>query len=172
MKALHIPTPAGIAPEVIETIRAGCASEEGSGERVRALLAHEPAWVERIPSLAAAAQAAILGQVSAPVLAEEAWRAKVEAVRTSLAMPGDRELERLLIERVTLSWLAVTVAEVRRAARWQEGVPNGAVEFWDRHVSRLNADFLRASKALASVRRLRLPSVQVNVGAQQVNYAG
>ena len=45
-------------------------------------------------------------------------------------------------------------------------------EFYDRHVSRLNADLFRATRALATVRKLRRPVVQVNVAEQQINVAG
>jgi hypothetical protein len=84
------------------------------------------------------------------------------------------ELERLLIDRIVVTWLHVQRAETDRAA-----VRNGATlskaAFYHKEASRALADHVRAVTALARVRRLLRPSVaQVNIaaaGGQQVNLA-
>ena len=169
MSVQHLTPPAGTSKADLETLRAGCGNEEGSRQSVRALLARDPAWIERIGTLAGHAEQAILAMAQGQVLVEEAWRAELIAVRTSLYHPGDGALERLLVQRVALCWLALSIAELTRASCWKEGTSTETGELWDRRVSRLNRDFLQASKTLAAARRLRLPTLQVNVGAQQVN---
>jgi len=103
-----------------------------------------------------------------------AVRAWVQQMREGLALPDDTGLESLLVQRVSLCQLAVNDAERRRAQIWgcPGGVSHESADFWDRHVSRLNADLLQATRTLATVRKLRRPVVQVNVAKQQVNVAG
>jgi hypothetical protein len=127
--------------------------------------------LQHIGTLAAAAEEALLDCYQGKVFTEEAVRAELNTLRTSRAELGDGALERMLAARVALTWFALHRAEVCRAGKWRDGCSVESGDFWDRHVSRLNEDFLRASKALAKVRHLRRPAVQVNIGAQQVNVA-
>jgi hypothetical protein len=102
----------------------------------------------------------------------KALRQQVDQWRQDLLLPGDGSLEELVVERVIASFLAAASAEELRAACLIGGHSNESTEFWDRHLSRTNADFLRAAKTLATIRRLRLPVVrQLNIGQQQVNVA-
>lgn len=97
------------------------------------------------------------------------WLAEV---RASLAEPGDTGLEQMLVSRVALCSLAVNQAECDRAGAWDKGnMSPETADFWDRHVARLDADLLKASRTLAQVRKLRRPVVQLNVAEQQVNVA-
>ena len=53
-----------------------------------------------------------------------------------------------------------------------EGLTPSDATFWDRHVSTLHGDFLKACRALADVRRLARPTVlaQMNIAdKQQIN---
>jgi len=61
-----------------------------------------------------------------------------------------------------------------RGHRWNstDGITHEAPDFWDRRLSRLNADLFKATRVLATVRKFRRPVVQVNVAEQQVNVAG
>jgi hypothetical protein len=93
--------------------------------------------------------------------------------RASLVEPGDTGLEQMLVSRVSLCTLAVNQAESDRAGAWKKGGLSPEVaDFYDRHVSRLNSDLLKATRALATVRKLRRPVVQVNLAEQQINIAG
>lgn len=164
--------PAGTNREDVQILQAALADAPEARERFGELLARDPSWIDRIGGLAADAERALLDSTKPSLVVDETWRADLDRLRTTLAQPGDGPLERLVIERVALTWLALSVAELRRAARWSSGVSSRDGLFWDRHVSRLNGDFLKASRALAMVRRLRIPPIQVNVGGQQVNIAG
>ena len=169
VRKLNFPpeTPHEDAAAVVAAVR----GEEGAREKVRALLARDPAWIERIGSLEADAVDAVLAQLDPHVLVQESARAELARMRESLLLPSDGPLERLIVNRVALCWLNLTMAETHRGLRVQQKGVTEAIGHLDRHVTRLNADFLRASKTLAMVRRLRRPSVQVNVAQQQVNVA-
>jgi hypothetical protein len=104
------------------------------------------------------------------VLVKESMRRRLVAVRASLAMPGDGALEYLLVDRVALCYLALNFAEQLRADKWRPSISTEAADFWDRHISRLNGDFLKACKTLTLVRRLLRPTVaQMNIAERQVN---
>lgn len=165
----NVDVPSETRPEDALTLLAAANDEDGSREKVQELLAREPAWIERLGALASEAEDAVVAQVGEQVLVQEAARAELARTRESLLLPSDGPLERMIVCRVALCWLNLTMAEAARARRLQKCGASEATSFWDRHVSRLNGDFLRASKTLATVRRLRLPTLRVNVERQQVN---
>lgn len=78
-------------------------------------------------------------------------------------------LERLLIEAVTLTWIGYTNVERRASGIWSESHTVSSGEYWDKRVSAAQRRYLRAVETLARVRRLQLPALQGNIGAQQVN---
>jgi hypothetical protein len=114
----------------------------------------------------------VLESMAGKDVSGKALRQQVEHWRQDLLQPGDGPLEELVVERVIASFLAAANAEELRTTCLIGGHSNESTEFWDRHLSRTNADFLRAAKTLATIRRLRLPVVrQLNIGQQQVNVA-
>jgi hypothetical protein len=107
---------------------------------------------------------------------------KVAAIRVELGSAEASPLERLLIDRVCLTWLALHYVELNRVQLMQRGgLDWQAGEYYDRRVSMAQKRYLAAIRALATVRRLLAPrpspvqvahADQVNVatdGAQQVN---
>jgi len=109
------------------------------------------------------------------LLRQETLRSRLAWIRKSLAQEGDGELECLLIHRVVLAWLALATGEQLRVQKWQTGMTTADADLWDRHVSRLHTEFLRASKTLAQVRKLNRATVvnQLNIAEQQqINVLG
>jgi hypothetical protein len=97
-------------------------------------------------------------------------------MRIDLGFDDAPEIERLLIDRIVLTWLHLQHVEYRRSAQWSTGDSSHArLSFYDRATERAQADHVRAITALARLRKLRLPNVaQVNIvapGAQQTNLA-
>jgi hypothetical protein len=93
-----------------------------------------------------------------------------EQIQKDMARPGDGELERLLIQQVALSWMKLAYTEYLHESYLTDG--NTTIkqcDFWERRLSAAQRRYLRATETLARVRRLQLPAVQINVGAQQVN---
>jgi hypothetical protein len=93
-----------------------------------------------------------------------------EQLQKDLARPGDGELERLLVAQVALSWLKLALTEYQHGHFLLNG--NESIkkcDFWERRLSAAQRRYLRSTETLARVRRLQLPAVQVNIGAQQVN---
>ncbi len=149
-------------------------SRPGSREALQEIMRERPELcallVERHGDYSKRAVDALLQYASGGnVLVDEATRAWLTELQDTLAEPDDTALESLLVHRVVLCWLAVNAAERLRSENWKEGISTQAADFWDRHVSRLNTDFLKAVRGLATVRKLRRPVAQVNVAGQQVN---
>jgi hypothetical protein len=138
---------------------------------VRELL-KDPAKVDVLGGdLAAQAQLALVRAAAGKDLAfREALIRKLELLREELAGPDPSPLVRLLVERVVACWLWVHYAETI-AAQGLEAPPKWR-EFYQRWVGHAHRSFLSALRALAQVRKLAMPVLQVNIAREQVNVAG
>jgi hypothetical protein len=93
-----------------------------------------------------------------------------EQIQKDMAQSGDGELERLLIQQIALSWMKLAYTEYLHVSYLTDGSTTiKQADFWERRLSAAQRRYLRAVETLARVRRLQLPAVQINVGAQQVN---
>lgn len=84
-----------------------------------------------------------------------------------LSKPTDTELERSLIEHIALCLLRLQELE----AAYPEHGSIELFDYWDRHLAAAQRRFLNACTALARVKRLALPVVQLNIGDKQINVA-
>jgi len=149
-------------------------SRPGSRETIRKFMEDCPGLsvLEDFGNAAQSAERELVNRASGGnVLVDETTRSWIAEVRAELVEPGDTELEKMLVQRTVLCWLSVNTAEQLRAKKWEGSIVTEAADFWDRHVSRLQSDFLRACRMLATVRRLRRPTLQMNIAEKQVNVA-
>ena len=162
----------GAPSHILSDVRKG---REGSRQALQKLFDQYPGVAGPMGDLAQVAEKSVVSMaVGGDPVGEESVRWWLADMRKRLEKPGEGELERLLIQRVALSWLAVNTAEKLRAERWNKGISHADAIFWDRHVSRLDADFQRACRTLSEVRRLARPAVlaQMNIAdKQQINIA-
>ena len=94
--------------------------------------------------------------------------AKIEQMRKELGGPAPSPLEQMLVERIICCWLQVNEAD--RSFRTREGGGTLAQgEYWQRRLDRAHRRFLQSIKALAQIRKLLGPNVQVNVAEKQIN---
>lgn len=89
-----------------------------------------------------------------------AIQAKLEQLRRELAGPDPSPVERLLAERAALCWLRLNELEIRLSTR---GLGADAIDRLTRRLNAAHGRYLSSLKALATVRRLALPPVQVNL---------
>ena len=102
-------------------------------------------------------------------LVREAYEKKAAALRRELLASGDSPLERLLVDRVVLTWLQAMHADTVYASMLKgDGHSFKEGAYSQERQDRANARHLKAVKALASVRKLLVPSVQVNIGRNQI----
>jgi len=91
---------------------------------------------------------------------------RLRELKQELSGPAPTPLERLLIERILTCWLEVNWYD-SRAAGFSGSVQLG--NYYQKRQDRAHRRYLSAVKALAQVRRLELPAIQVNIGQHQVN---
>ena len=164
-----LPEPVDVHPEikrVWEIIDSANKGRKGSREALLKLLDQHPEIEPVFGDQALLAEDHLLSMAAGKsVVRREFTRRFLATMRRKLAQSGDGELERLVIERVVLSWHSLCFVEGRRAARYCEGITQADIAFWDRRVSSLQGDFLKACRALGDLRRLARPTVlaQMNI---------
>jgi hypothetical protein len=120
-----------------------------------------PELAALLGDLAAHAEQAILTLAAGDNLAaREAIARQAAALRDELTQAGASPLERLLIQRVVLCWLAVNAADIE-AAHLLRTVPGAAPAVAASHtrLGQAQQRLLAAGKALAVVRKLLRPAV-------------
>jgi hypothetical protein len=103
------------------------------------------------------------------LMSKEAVTRKLDLLRTELAGANPTPVERLLVERVVACWLQVQDADIRYARA--KNLPMEWGDHYQRRMDRAHQRYVSALKALASVRRLAVPVLQVNIARKQVNVA-
>ena len=99
------------------------------------------------------------------VLAEALPR-KLEAIRSELVGPNPPPLEKLLVERVVTCWLYLHQLEVTYGGA---NMSPDLATYYQQSIQRAQKNYLAAIKTLATVRKLALPALQVNIARKQVN---
>ncbi|MDP9356833.1 MAG: hypothetical protein M3R02_16380 [Chloroflexota bacterium] len=139
---------------------------------LRSLLEDHPQLWEGVGNLAREAELTLVRLVAGPnTVTKEALRRKLDALRQEVAGPAPSPLERLLADRVVLGWLGLAVADGQYHRSLVQGLSQSDDEFHQRRVERAQRRYLAAVKALAQVRRLGVPALQVNIGDKQINVA-
>ncbi len=102
-------------------------------------------------------------------LAREGFGRRADELRRELLASGDSPLERLLVDRVVACWLQVAQADMAYAILLKgDGHSFREGTYHQESQDRAHARFLKATRALATVRRLLVPAVQINVAEKQI----
>lgn len=105
---------------------------------------------------------------------KESLRAEINAFAADLAGANPSPVERVLSETAALSWFALRMAEAHYAgaANSERGLTIAQSDYHQRRIDRAHRRLLATLKTLATVRRLGVPAVQINLARNQVNVAG
>lgn len=76
-----------------------------------------------------------------------------------------------MIDQVILCWLRLYCVEFAQATAVKKNAPFHEMEYWDRRLCAAQRRYLRACETWARIRKHRVPGLQVNIGAKQVNVA-
>jgi hypothetical protein len=162
-----VPTDPTELQKVLERAQRG---DETTLPVLRELL-KETRMVEACGNLAEHFERTLVRKLSGKDLAvSEGLRRKLGCLRAELAGPTPTPLERLLVERIVACWLHLYYLEAAYAGKDSMG-PELA-SYYQRSLSAAHTRYLSAIKALALVRKLALPVLQVNIAREQVNVAG
>ena len=99
----------------------------------------------------------------------EGLKRKLTSLRQELEGPSPSPTERFLVDRAVACWLQVQEADLRYANMGNCSLAQA--NFHLKRQDRAHRRFLSAMKTLATVRKLALPMLQVNIGENQVNVA-
>jgi hypothetical protein len=100
----------------------------------------------------------------------EAIKLKMKTLRQDLAGPAVTPLEALLIDRIVICWLQVQTADLAHAKGEAQTI---ALEtFQLRRQDSANRRYLAAIRSLATIRKMALPALQINLGQNQFNLTG
>jgi hypothetical protein len=103
------------------------------------------------------------------ILRQEAIKQELDSIRSELEGPDPTPIERLLAERASLCWFIVHWYE--NAFAKADGMSIVQADYSQRRIDKAHARFLSAIRTLAQVRKLALPTLQLNIARNQVNVA-
>jgi hypothetical protein len=155
------------------TKRQQAAAAEQRRQTVQYVLRDYPEiWLAMREQLSSA-EKALIEAVASDDVVRLMLTASVGGIRRELGYAGAPMLEQLLIEQIALASLDLNIVQQHYAkGSLGEHTPKRGA-YWSRRVDSAQARLLRATEALARIRRLAMPvPLQVNIGGQQVNVAG
>jgi hypothetical protein len=95
---------------------------------------------------------------------------ELDRVAKDLAGPDPTAIERMLAQRAALCWHLVNHYERHYAQMGSHSLDQG--RYHQDRIDRAHRRYLSALKTLATIRKLALPAIQVNIAKKQVNVAG
>jgi hypothetical protein len=113
----------------------------------------------------------VIGEMRATPAVKESVLAGREAMRQGLGYEASPLLEQMLIDHLLLCWVRLQLAEHTYTGCIKEGGTLNQGIFWEKRLSAVQRRYLRAVETLARIRRMDLPTIQINVADQQVNIA-
>ncbi len=147
--------------------------DEEAAKQVREGL--KPVSLARLGDLVSNTEQSLIDRMAGKtnLLLRDSIRAQLDVLKSNVGGPSPSPLERLLVDRLALTWLELQYFETIYTQNMADMTLSQA-NHHQRRIDAAHARYLSAIKTLAQVRRLALPVVQVNVaqaGAQQLNVA-
>lgn len=144
----------------------------GDVQALRAFLGEQPAIWREIGDTAASARDALLAYASPQVIVQESIRLSAAELSTALTLPTDTPLEKLAVTQCVLAHILHTTIQKRYATAYSRGLDGFQSDFWEARLDTSQRRYLRSLEALARLRRLALPALQINIAETQTNITG
>jgi hypothetical protein len=162
----------GEQPSIEYLIRRVEKGDAQARETLRVTLSRLDERVRRAGNLAAKVEQILLsrwskGDGKEDVLSRELMKLELESLKKELAGPNPHPLEQLLVERIALCWIQMQETILMELAAQKTGNLSAA-EYHANRQERANRMFLAAVKALAQIRKLQVPNIQVNIADKQI----
>ncbi len=103
--------------------------------------------------------------------AKELMEHQLAAMREEIAGQSPSPLERLLAERVVLTWLQIQLFESIYASSVFKNMPIAQGNYYQKLLDSIYRRHLSAIRMLAQIRKMG-PSIQINLAEKQINTAG
>ena len=164
-----------ILEELHDLLRLAEKGEEDAVPEIRQILNEHPDLAWRFVDVAHIAEDALIEEMTkeGDLAAKELIRCQLEAMREQIAGNNSPPLERLLSERVVLTWLELQLFE----ALYAKNMPKLTIAQAEHHQKRLDRAHRRhlsAIGALAQIRKLLKGTAitQINIADKQINTTG
>lgn len=145
--------------------------DEGAARQIRATLTELPGLADIGGNVADEAEKRLVATYAGKCLAtREFVTQKLKNLRAELGGATGSPLEKLLIDRVVATWLHVSYLEFKYAATTPMDL--AVAVYYQRAITAANKRHLAAIKALAEVRRLALPAIQVGPNVLVIDARG
>ena len=102
---------------------------------------------------------------------KEVLKAQLAFMREEIAGDNPSPLERLLAERIVLTWLQIQLFEDLYASSMPKSMTFAQGNYKQKMIDQAHRRYLSAIRTLAQIRKLG-PAVQINIAEQQINTAG
>ena len=165
-------TPEGLPPEkeLFDVLKRAQDGDESALPALRRAL-DAGLNVLKAGSIAGEAREALLAPLAGKsLLVREQMGRQIDALAAELAGPHPAPIERLLSERAAFCWHVVHQYERAYASSRELSIKQA--DYQQRRIDAAHRRYLSALKSLATVRRLALPAVQINLARRQVNVSG
>ena len=149
--------------------------EEDTVPKIRQILSEHPDLARQFADVARIAEDALIEVMTneQDLAATELIRCQLEAMREEIAGENSSPLERLLSDRVVLTWLEVQYFEALYAQNMRNlTIPQA--EHYQKRLDRAHRRHLSAVRALAQIRKLLKGTTitQINIADKQINTTG
>jgi len=102
---------------------------------------------------------------------KEVLRCQLAAMREVIAGDNPSPLERLLADRIVLSWLQIQLFEDLYASSLSKSMTIAQANYYQKRIDHAHRHHLSAIRTLAQIRKLG-PAVQINIAEKQINTMG
>jgi len=103
---------------------------------------------------------------------KEVLRSQLAAMREEIAGYNPSPLERLLGERIVLTWLQIQLFEDLYASNLSKSMTIAQGNYYQKRIDQAYKRHLSAIRTLAQIRKLGPAAVQINIAEKQINTAG
>ncbi len=157
--------------EILQVLERAKDGDETVTEQVREMLTICPEFAGSLGGDLAQITERLLSTAVAgdDIAFREAIKLKMEVLRQDLAGPAATPLEALLVDRIVICWLQVQMADIAQAKGEAQTITLEKFQLCRQDSA--NRRYLAAIRSLATIRKMALPVLQINVGRNQVNMA-
>lgn len=155
-----------------------CYKEKPDSKDLQALgdhLSKSPELFKQVFNLSAAVRNSLITAIAPKPVMKTALTSNVKNMRGELGYDQAPIIEQMLIDSIVLAWLRYQWVEHQVTELIGSDSTFELSRHWDRKLTEAQRRYLRAVEALARVRKMALPALQVNINTengQQVNIAG
>lgn len=155
-------TPESCTPELAALLRRAIGNDQSCLPELQRALDEHPKLVDLFGDLVQQIQSKMLACATDSVLGREAIGRQATELRAELRATTTTPIEKLLADRVSLSWVYLLTADADLVGRRKtEPGDTPTVRAADQRVDSAQARFLKATKALATAQKLLRPTPSV-----------